>query len=59
MDGIGMAQQLRKTHPGVPVVLMSGYSSALNSVREFTVLRKPVTEDELLAAMREAVSGTS
>jgi signal transduction histidine kinase len=59
MDGIALALLLRESHPGVPVVLISGYSSALNSVREFTVLRKPVAEDELLAAMRAAVSGVA
>jgi CheY-like chemotaxis protein len=59
LDGIGLARELRRTHPGLPVVLMSGYSSALNSVREFTVLRKPVTEDDLLAALRAAVSGAT
>jgi CheY-like chemotaxis protein len=57
LDGIGLARQLRRSHPGLPVVLMSGYSSALTSVRDLTVLRKPVGEEELIQALRAAVTG--
>lgn len=54
LDGIGLAHQLHRLQPGLPVVLMSGYSSALATVREFKVLHKPIAEDVLLAALREA-----
>lgn len=59
LDGIGLARQLRQLRPGLPVVLMSGYSSALATVREFKVLRKPVSEEVLLEALRDAVTGVT
>jgi signal transduction histidine kinase len=59
LDGLGLARELRQLRPGLPIVLMSGYSSALSTVREFTVLRKPVAEDTLLRALHEAVTGTT
>jgi signal transduction histidine kinase/CheY-like chemotaxis protein len=57
MDGFGLARALRRSHPLLPVVLMSGYSGAHTNLREFTVLRKPVGEEELIQALRAAVTG--
>ncbi|MDQ7744378.1 hybrid sensor histidine kinase/response regulator [Hydrogenophaga pseudoflava] len=55
-NGVDLARLLRRSHPGLPVVLISGYSNALAGLDGFTVLRKPVDPDvlvrTLLAALR-------
>jgi PAS domain S-box-containing protein len=42
MDGLALARTLRERKPGVPVLLVTGYSEAgAEAVAEFTVMRKP------------------
>jgi CheY-like chemotaxis protein len=55
MDGLTMARALRESHPGLPVVLISGYSGALTEARDFVVLRKPCAPHELLDALSRAI----
>ncbi len=57
LDGLGLAEYLRKRYPGVQVVLMTGYTNQLQeaSARRFTVLAKPCPPDALVSAMREAL----
>lgn len=57
MNGLELARALREDRPGLPVVLISGFSMALAGIHEFIVLRKPCTEDELVGALLEAVGG--
>ena len=61
VNGIRLAQTLRKDNPDLGVVLTSGYSSLLFDSANLTmpgnrpmVLQKPYTPDELLSAMTEA-----
>jgi DNA-binding NtrC family response regulator len=56
MDGLGLARELRRRHPALPVVLISGYSSALQAAQEFTVLHKPCTPEKLTAALADALA---
>jgi len=63
VDGIDLAQALRRRVPDMPVLLMTGYSSALSGGqspeipgRPVKVLLKPMTPKDLFAAMSEAVS---
>lgn len=56
MDGIALARQLRTQRPELPVVLISGYSEALQQAREFTVLRKPTTPQQLVTTLRTALA---
>lgn len=55
-NGVDLARLLRRSHPELPVVLISGYSNALAGLNGFTVLRKPVDPHllvrTLLAALR-------
>ena len=42
MDGVGLAAQIRKRHPAIPVVLTSGYAKALATPSpDLPILRKP------------------
>jgi CheY-like chemotaxis protein len=55
MDGLAMARALRELEPQLPVVLISGYSSALTQARDFVVLHKPCAPGELLDTLRRAI----
>jgi PAS domain S-box-containing protein len=42
MDGLALARAIREGHPGLPVLLVTGYSQAAHGAQEeFVVLRKP------------------
>ncbi len=55
MDGLAMARLLREQEPALPVVLISGYSSALTQAHDFIVLQKPSTPSELMGALKWAL----
>ena len=57
MDGLAMARAAARTlRPDLPVVLISGYSSALTEARDFVVLHKPCAPNDLLDALRHAIA---
>ncbi|HEY8359585.1 MAG TPA: ATP-binding protein, partial [Ramlibacter sp.] len=53
MDGIGLAQHLRSTLPGLPVLLMTGYAERLDHAARLglEVLPKPCSPEVLSAAI--------
>ncbi|MBR0704869.1 PAS domain-containing sensor histidine kinase [Bradyrhizobium liaoningense] len=52
MDGITLAHRLRQLHPGLPVLLATGYSEVAADVRgDFPILRKPYEIHELSEAI--------
>ncbi len=55
MDGLAMARELRRSHPKLPILLISGYSAALAEARDFIVLNKPCEPSELLAALKRVI----
>jgi PAS domain S-box-containing protein len=58
MSGVALAQEIRERSPQVPVLLMSGYSDALQAAEaEFAVLRKPFELATLEKAVRQALHG--
>lgn len=57
MDGLDLAHRLQQRFPQLPVVLISGYSSALATGQPFTVLRKPCPPDIMVAALADAMAG--
>ena len=61
MDGLELLRRLRRGHPEVPVVLLTGHASAELGVRgmelgAFDYLLKPVELEELLDTIRRAVA---
>ena len=55
MNGLALAREIRTRFPGIPVVLTSGYSDAVQSARaQFTILRKPFQAADLQHTLREA-----
>jgi FixJ family two-component response regulator len=62
MSGPELARRLRRTHPHVKVVFMSGYTDhavahqhVLDTASQF--LQKPFTTEELLVKVRTALDG--
>ena len=51
MDGLGLARQLKRDYPSLPIILTTGYSdTALRSDLEFPMVRKPYELHELSRA---------
>jgi CheY-like chemotaxis protein len=57
MDGVRLARLLRGLRPTLPVVLISGFSTALADAGDFVVLHKPCSREDLLAALHRAIQG--
>lgn len=56
-DGLGLAQQLRQSHPRLPILLATGYSAAIRkSGTEFPLLHKPYQIHELSRALETLLS---
>jgi PAS domain S-box-containing protein len=58
LDGLGLARILRQQHPGLPILLATGYSEAAQAVHaDFPILRKPYRVNELSRALAELTRG--
>ena len=57
ISGVELAAQIRRSHPGVPVVLTSGYSHVLakNEAHGFELLHKPYSVEQLSRILRKAL----
>ncbi|GJE17302.1 hypothetical protein AIGOOFII_2016 [Methylobacterium marchantiae] len=58
MNGIDLAQAIRRDHPDLPVVLTSGYSHVLaqNGTSGFELLHEPYPVERLSRIPREAAT---
>ena len=59
INGIEMAEEVRKRYPALPVVLTSGYSAVVDEegTHGFELISKPYTSDTLVRVFRNAVAG--
>jgi PAS domain S-box-containing protein len=58
MNGLEMARVVRDRHPGVPVVLTSGYSGALTEgFEDFKLVKKPYSVEVLSRVLQTALIG--
>jgi CheY-like chemotaxis protein len=57
-DGLGLAEWILQHRPGVPVVLMTGYSEQMTRARSLgvPVIPKPMPPEILLAELQKALS---
>lgn len=57
LNGVALARWVRQAHPGLPVVLMSGYSEfvAEAEAERLDVVPKPCTPSALAAAIKKAI----
>jgi signal transduction histidine kinase/ActR/RegA family two-component response regulator len=54
MDGAELARRVRATHPGMPILLISGYTGAADPIEGLPRLNKPFGLAELADALRRA-----
>ncbi len=60
MDGIDLAQAIRKKLPNMPIVLVTGYSKVPPSVgEEFVLVRKPYQLEDLSRAVSTAIAAAA
>ena len=60
LHGVALARMARTRHPDVSVILVTGFDVPTGEIDKGTVvLRKPVSDEDLLAAVRTAVGGPS
>lgn len=59
MDGLALARQIRRQHPALPVVLISGFNNTGAEGSGFAVLRKPCPPQDLLQALRDAIAAAT
>jgi PAS domain S-box-containing protein len=60
MDGIDLAQAIRRRQPDIPIVLVTGYSRVPASVGEqFVLVRKPYQLEDLSRAVSTAIAAAS
>jgi signal transduction histidine kinase len=54
LDGVGLAREIRRRWPGMPIVLVSGYAASAGEARELgvPVLSKPLELERLADAVR-------
>ncbi|HYD74206.1 MAG TPA: ATP-binding protein [Candidatus Binatia bacterium] len=56
MNGHELAQELRRRHPDMPIVLTTGYSGSADIDSAFPVLRKPYQLDDLESILQAALA---
>ncbi|MFN3932682.1 MAG: ATP-binding protein [Brevundimonas sp.] len=61
MDGLGLAQEVRRRMPQMPVLLTTGFSEAASAAtgQAFRLLPKPYGIDSLTAALGETLAGAA
>jgi DNA-binding NtrC family response regulator len=55
VNGFELARQARVLHPGLPVLLMSGYPAGSVERRNFLILHKPYRREQLARHIRAAL----
>jgi PAS domain S-box-containing protein len=56
MDGVTLAREVRKLHPDLAVVLITGNPMVVAGASEFPLLQKPITSRDLHAAIQRYLS---
>jgi PAS domain S-box-containing protein len=59
MNGVEMARRIRRSHPSVPIVLMSGYSDDAVTSAEFVRISKPFRMHDLMQAVSKAIKSST
>ena len=59
ISGVELGHEIRRRHPGLPVVLTSGYSHVLaeESLQGFELVQKPYAVEDLSRVLRRALRG--
>jgi PAS domain S-box-containing protein len=57
VDGVALAQEIRRLYPVLPIVLTSGYAKALSARHGLPIVRKPYQLSSLSQAIRDNLDG--
>ncbi len=52
MDGVALGREIRRRHPGLPVVLITGNPTVVAADTEFPLIQKPITSRALNVALQ-------
>ena len=59
LDGFALARRIKQSHPGLPILLTTGYARADTSPGSHPILRKPYQLGSLANALRGAMAGNA
>ncbi|MCX4198419.1 response regulator, partial [Methylobacterium organophilum] len=59
LDGVGLAEEVQRLYPTIPVVLATGYTTRLAAASAFRVLAKPFSHQALAEALSEILDSNT
>ncbi len=59
LDGVGLAEEVQRLYPSIPVVLATGYTTRLAAASAFRVLAKPFSHQALAEALSEILDSNT
>ena len=59
LDGVGLAEEVQRLYPAIPVVLATGYTTRLAAASAFRVLAKPFSHQALAEALSEILDSNT
>lgn len=59
LDGVGLAEEVQRLYPSIPVVLATGYTTRLTAASAFRVLAKPFSHQALAETLAEILDSNT
>lgn len=59
LDGVGLAEEVQRLYPSIPVVLATGYTTRLTAASAFRVLAKPFSHQVLAETLAEILDSNT
>jgi len=59
LDGVGLAEEVQRLYPSIPVVLATGYTTRLAAASAFRVLAKPFSHQALAETLAEILDSST
>ncbi|AWT12598.1 hybrid sensor histidine kinase/response regulator [Stutzerimonas frequens] len=59
LDGVGLAEEVQRLYPSIPVVLATGYTTRLAAASAFRVLAKPFSHQALAETLAEILDSNT
>jgi len=59
LDGVGLAEEVQRLYPTIPIVLATGYTTRLTVASAFRVLAKPFSHQALAETLAEILDSNT
>ena len=59
LDGVGLAEEVQRLYPTIPVILATGYTTRLTAASAFRVLAKPFSHQALAETLAEILDSNT